>query len=318
MRQRTRFWTKGLLWALLGGLIASPAFAESSLRWGTPKIDGVNQSCKNTAQHVLPSHQKEQLFHSPTTSIQRVNQPVSAIQQVRFNRQDLPAYGSEPSQEALIDTQNPESRPQFSTPGQAPTPQRNDPSLFGDDLGNSSDNDRFRSESLYSDDEMSDFEHPTPQKGVVINCPEGNILKPISDINYDIRLQPGDMAPKECGLVGNDLPFPSRDWGRICFMWKASALCHKPLYFEEEALERYGHTLVQEEFQPLVSGAKFFLTIPILPYKMGLNPPCECIYTLGHYRPGSCAPYMMDPFPVSLRAGLIQAGAVVGGVAIIP
>jgi len=152
---------------------------------------------------------------------------------------------------------------------------------------------------------------------VVIHCPEDNILKPIRGIDHDIRPKPGSLLPEECGLGGDDY-FPSRDFEQICFMWKASALCHKPLYFEEEALERYGHTLVKEEFQPIISGAKFFLTVPILPYKMGINPPCECIYTLGHYRPGSCAPYMMDPLPLSVRAGLIQAGVVVGGVAIFP
>ena len=58
--------------------------------------------------------------------------------------------------------------------------------------------------------------------------------------------------------------------------------------------------------------------VPILPYKMGLELPDECMYTLGYYRPGDCAPYMLDPLPVSIRAGLFEAGAWVGGAAIIP
>ena len=34
------------------------------------------------------------------------------------------------------------------------------------------------------------------------------------------------------------------------------------------------------------------------------------MYTLGYYRPGSCAPYMLDPLPISVRAGLMEAGVV--------
>ena len=70
--------------------------------------------------------------------------------------------------------------------------------------------------------------------------------------------------------------------------------------------------------QPFASGAHFFLTIPMLPYKMGLEPPNECIYALGYYRPGSCAPYMLDPIPLSVRATLFEAGVVAGGIYAIP
>ena len=47
------------------------------------------------------------------------------------------------------------------------------------------------------------------------------------------------------------------------------------------------------------------------PYCMGVTPPCECIYVLGHYRPGSCAPRYIEPVPISWRGALFQAGAVV-------
>jgi hypothetical protein len=94
-------------------------------------------------------------------------------------------------------------------------------------------------------------------------------------------------------------------------------LCHKPLYFEDIQLERYGHAL-GPWVQPFASGVHFFLTLPILPYKMGLELPDECMYTLGYYRPGDCAPYMLDPIPLSIRAGLFEAGAWVAGAAIIP
>jgi len=108
-----------------------------------------------------------------------------------------------------------------------------------------------------------------------------------------------------------------RDFRLITFHWKASALCHKPLYFEEVQLERYGHSFGPLA-QPIVSTAHFFANIAIVPYKMGINPPHECMYALGYYRPGSCAPYMIPPVPYSVRGGLYEAGAWVGGVAIFP
>ena len=82
-------------------------------------------------------------------------------------------------------------------------------------------------------------------------------------------------------------------------------------------MERYGH-MCGPWLQPFASGANFFLTFPILPYKMGLELPNECMYTLGYYRPGNCAPYMLDPIPLSVRAALFEGGAWVGGVFAFP
>jgi hypothetical protein len=122
-------------------------------------------------------------------------------------------------------------------------------------------------------------------------------------------------VPTECAL--GDAKYSSRVWEPMTFTWKASALCHKPLYFEEVQLERYGHT-TGPLFQPVLSGAHFFANIAVLPYKMGINPPNECRYALGYYRPGNCAPWLVPPVPISLRGGLLQAGAVMGGVALFP
>lgn len=122
-------------------------------------------------------------------------------------------------------------------------------------------------------------------------------------------------VPTECTL-GDDQYVP-RAWDLVSFTWKASALCHKPLYFEETGLERYGHTM-GPLLEPVHSGAHFFKNVALLPYKMGINPPHECRYALGYYRPGSCAPWLVPPVPISLRGGLLQAGAVLGGVYLIP
>ena len=122
-------------------------------------------------------------------------------------------------------------------------------------------------------------------------------------------------VPTECSLGGEE--FENREWLASTMTWKASGLCHKPLYFEEVQLERYGHT-AGPVLQPVLSGAHFFMNIATLPYQMGMSPPNECEYALGYYRPGSCAPWLLPPVPLSVRGGLMQAGAIVGGVYLIP
>lgn len=134
------------------------------------------------------------------------------------------------------------------------------------------------------------------------------------DLSYKVTPQPG-LFPESC-------PLPDETYYRkaptpITFTWKASCVCHKPLYFEDVQLERYGHSRCPL-LQPVISGARFWLTIPILPYLMGVYPPNECIYDLGYFRPGSCAPHMLQPLPISLRGGLIEAGVIVGLAAAIP
>lgn len=122
-------------------------------------------------------------------------------------------------------------------------------------------------------------------------------------------------VPTECTL--SDEPYQLRDFTMITFAWKASGLCHKPLYFEHIQLERYGHSY-GPLLQPIFSGAHFFVTPFVLPYKMGINPPNECQYALGYYRPGSCAPYLIPPIPLSARGALYEAAAVTGTVFILP
>jgi hypothetical protein len=142
-------------------------------------------------------------------------------------------------------------------------------------------------------------------------------LKSIRDISHDIRpsTTSGEL-PEECAIDGKTSY--GRHFGQTCFMWNASAVSTKGAYFEDTQLERYGHTKVCPAFQPVLSGAKFFATVPILPYKMGVTPPKECVYTLGHHRAGNCAPYMAEPFPISPRGALFQAGAVTGAILALP
>ena len=124
------------------------------------------------------------------------------------------------------------------------------------------------------------------------SCPSPKDLKRISEISTNITPSEGDL-PRDCPL-GDDV-FQPRSFAPITYTWTASALCHKPLYFEDVQLERYGH-MAGPWLQPFASGVNFFLTLPILPYKMGLEPPGTSACTRwAYYRSGDCPPYLFDP-----------------------
>jgi hypothetical protein len=130
------------------------------------------------------------------------------------------------------------------------------------------------------------------------------------DLSIAVAGTQGEDYPFECSIDEGTM-YSGRCWDQITYMWKASALCHKPLYFEDEGLERYGHSW-GPCCDPLISGAHFFCTLPVLPYCMGVTPPNECMYALGHYRPGSCTPYMINPVPLSCRGAVFEAAGVAG------
>lgn len=147
-------------------------------------------------------------------------------------------------------------------------------------------------------------------------CPTIADLKPIGALTNRVDAAPGEL-PKECYFDERTESPTNRNWVCTTFTWKASGMCHKPLYFEQEAVERYGHSTGKYS-QPFVNAAHFFLTVPILPYKMGIEAPWECKYALGYYRPNSCAPYIIPPFPISARGAVLEAGTAAGLVFILP
>ena len=88
-------------------------------------------------------------------------------------------------------------------------------------------------------------------------------------------------------------------------LWEPSAICHKPLYFQDTMLERHGHERFHA-LQPMISGVRFFGTLPLMPYLMTLHPPAEDISNLGHYRPGTAAPRLYERAPYDARALGVQ------------
>ena len=95
--------------------------------------------------------------------------------------------------------------------------------------------------------------------------------------------------------------------------WRSPNMKHRPLYFEEANLERYGHA--HPRLQPLISGAHFFSSVALLPYNSSVTPANTCKYSIGHDRPGDCVAPVREQHPFNARAALRQAAIVVGGIA---
>ncbi len=177
-------------------------------------------------------------------------------------------------------------------------------------------NERYvpRSESRRQIDDPADESQSQP----------GTQIKPLVRLGTSIApLTEGDLPANRAEPFFADqgrimaVDAPNRDWLQYSYYWAATGFYHQPLYFEEVNLERYGHTSCHC-LQPVLSGAHFFATIPILPYKMALDHPNECVYTLGHYRPGSCAPWQRHPCRVTPDALFVEGASVAGLILLIP
>lgn len=138
-----------------------------------------------------------------------------------------------------------------------------------------------------------------------------NIVNPAGDL-------PADRAQEELSRAGMaPLGLLHPGFAQLLYCWDAPNYCHAPLYFEEVNLERYGYsTCADNNIQSAISCAHFFGTMTILPYKLGAESACECVYTLGHYRPGSCVPYRIHWPPLSLKGAAAEAGVAAGLIAI--
>jgi hypothetical protein len=105
-------------------------------------------------------------------------------------------------------------------------------------------------------------------------------------------------------------------WQPQPYGWAAPNFYHRPLYYEDANLERYG--LHYGRIQPVRSAAHFFVSTVFIPFQTGVYHPCEHCYTLGHDRPGSCNPAYFSDYPITARAIIHQSLSTVGAVFILP
>lgn len=147
--------------------------------------------------------------------------------------------------------------------------------------------------------------------------------RPLDEIRIDTRPS-GELRPVDCsqglfvpaGRKPDDSQYSPR-WPVREIVWLPSEFSYQPLYFDDTPLERYGQT-ASPVLQPFLSGLQFFGTLPVLPYKIGVNRVCDRVYSLGYYRPGSPTPAVRQRLPLELDASLLEAGAWLGLIFAVP
>ncbi len=103
----------------------------------------------------------------------------------------------------------------------------------------------------------------------------------------------GSPAPTTRSTLSPD-GYSSYYWSQSTYTWITPTFRHRPLYFEQINLERYG---IQRKlpWEPVVSAADFFGTAFWMPLTILQTSPCTDVYTLGHQRPGDCAVFQTTP-----------------------
>lgn len=129
---------------------------------------------------------------------------------------------------------------------------------------------------------------PADEPTIRVEAPKPPPQRPLNEISIDIRPvgeAPENAAADDHYLGATEAEPNARGWNETLYFWQASNLVHQPLYFEQAYVERYGYNYGC--LQPLASGVQFFGTVPLLPAKMAVRPPRDCVWSLGYGRPGS-------------------------------
>lgn len=136
-------------------------------------------------------------------------------------------------------------------------------------------------------------------------------------LSYALRGIEEDQLPDDFHEVYNNDEYVVAEHPATVLQWAPTNLYHHPLYFEDPALERYGHTY-HPAVQPFASAGRFAVQLAGLPYQMTLNPIHAKEYTLGWYRPGDCAPKKHYQIPFNEEATLMEAAVIAGMILIFP
>lgn len=149
-------------------------------------------------------------------------------------------------------------------------------------------------------------------------------VRRISDINpqndfdrdTEIKQYAAEKAREFNVRFGGDTYEP-RNFPDTALCWAVPHTKYYPLYFQDPALERYGHTH-HHLIQPVISSARMSAQLVMMPYQLAMVPPWELHGPLGWYRPGDVVPKLRYPFPWNTKAALVEAAAVTGFIYVIP
>jgi len=141
-----------------------------------------------------------------------------------------------------------------------------------------------------------------PATSRVKPCPEGGYsvnFKPLSEIRVDPRMH-DQMLPSDCSeslmassfQEGRDALNRS-EWGMTVAAWEPPNIFYRPLYFDNQPLERYGQTAGML-LQPPLSGIHFMADIATLPLKVLADRPCRLVSPSGFASPGSPSPCIRE------------------------
>ena len=124
----------------------------------------------------------------------------------------------------------------------------------------------------------------------------------------DLTLPPDEQGrvaapPYECSLSDREFAIDTgRDWTQTWYTWKASGLCHKPLYFEQSHMERYGHSW-GPVLDPVISGSAFLWQLAVLALQNGLGAARRMHLSAGPLSPRQLRSALYRAVPVELTRG---------------
>ncbi len=160
---------------------------------------------------------------------------------------------------------------------------------------------------------------PSPNSPAAPHVPTLDQDRPIGALSTSIAPTTGKL-PVNLAMEKFHGDYPAwlpREWNEVTYFWDAPDLCYGPLRYEEANLERFGYTHCPI-VQPAMSAAHFFCATLALPYSMAMRPHHECIYSLGHYRPGSPVPYRKIWPEWNPLAASVEVGTIAGLILLIP
>lgn len=143
-------------------------------------------------------------------------------------------------------------------------------------------------------------------------------IAPLNDFDRDTDIKHyAEEKAREFNVRFGGEQYAPRNFPDVAMCWAPPDTKYYPLYFQDPALERYGHTH-HHLLQPVISSARFSGQLVMMPYQMTIDPPWDLQSPLGWYRPGDVVPKLRYPFPWNTKAAAMQAAAVTGFIYVIP